>query len=269
MSYHHLFNSLMINKVFRSFWILLFLLPLFSCGFKKPMIANPGVSFGDMEASTVCRMDENDIFSSLAQIKFNTSEGLYSVKAALIIKRPSYLRVELLPVIGAPDFFLTISPEKMKILILSKGEFYSGRPTVENIKKFLPWPMAIEDMIMILTGGYPSFQETNVFSQMYHEDKIVRLEMKAPSGCSQTIWFGENNKLLKMIRHDEIGEEIYHVHFTYNKNDSECPEEITIRMADGITSLSIKYSDVKIEKQTDLSVFDLAIPDNVKEFTLE
>jgi len=259
----------MINKVFRSFWIFLFLLPLFSCGFKKPMIANPGFSSADIKASTFCLMDENDTFSSLALIKFNTSEGLYSVKAALIIKRPSYLRVELLPVIGAPDFFLTISPKKMKILIPSKGEFYSGLPTVENIKKFLPWPMAIEDMIMILTGMYPSFQETNVSSQMHREDKIVRLEMKASSGCSQIIWLGEHNQLLKIIRYDEMGEEIYHVHYTYSNNDSECPEEITIKMADGITSLFIKYSDVKIEKQTDLSVFDLAISDNVKEFTLE
>jgi outer membrane lipoprotein-sorting protein len=258
----------MINKAFRSFWIFLFLLSLFSCGFKKPMIANPGFSSGDIKASTFCRMDENDVFSTLALIKFRSSQGLYSVKAAMIIKRPSYFRMELLPVIGAPDFFLTISPEKMKILIPSKGEFYSGRPTVENIKKFLPWAMAIEDMIMILTGMYPSFQEANVSYQTHREDKMVRLEMKAPSGCSQTIWFGENNKLLKIIRHDEIGEEIYHVHYTYNNDDSECPEDITIKMADGITSLSIKYSDIKIEQQTDLSVFNLAIPDNVKEFTL-
>jgi outer membrane lipoprotein-sorting protein len=259
----------MINKVFRSFWILLFLLPLFSCGFKKLMIANPGFSSADIKASTFCRMNDNDTLSALAQIKFHTSKGLYSVKAALIIKRPSYLRVELLPVIGAPDFLLTISPEKMKILIPSKGEFYNGLPTVENIKKFLPWPMAIEDMIMILTGMYPSFQETNVSSQMHREDKIVRLEMKASSGCSQTIWLGEHNKLSKIIRYDDTGEEIYHVHYTYNNNDRECPVDIIINMADGITSLSIKYSDVKIEQQADLSIFDLSIPDNVKEFTLE
>lgn len=247
----------------------MFVVPLFfSCGFKKPAIVHSGFSTGDIQASA-CRMDENDIFSALAQINVKTSQGFYPVKAALVIKRPSYLRVELLPVIGSPDFFLTISPEKMKILIPSKGECYIGSPTVDNIKKFLPWPMAIEDMLMILTGTHPAFPEHNVSYQMHREDKDICWEMKAPSGYSQTIWLDEHNKLLKIIRNNEAGEEMYNVQYDYNNDESECPEKITINMADGITSLSIKYSDVKIAEQPDLSVFDLAIPDNVKEFVLE
>jgi hypothetical protein len=40
-------------------------------------------------------------------------------------------------------------------------------------------------------------------------------------------------------------------------------------MGDGKTSLSVKYSDVKIEKSEDLSVFNLVIPPNVKSINLE
>ena len=93
--------------------------------------------------------------------------------------------------------------------------------------------------------------------------------MKAQSGCSQIIWVGENNRLLKLVRNDEQGKEIYNVKYDHYETQSPIAGEITISMADGITSISIKYSDLKIEKATDLSIFDLPVPANVKTIPLD
>ena len=93
--------------------------------------------------------------------------------------------------------------------------------------------------------------------------------MTAQSGCSQIIWVGENNRLLKLVRNDEYGKEIYNVKYDHYENQGPVAGEITISMADGINSLSIKYSDIKIEKATDLSIFDLLIPANVKVIMLD
>jgi hypothetical protein len=93
--------------------------------------------------------------------------------------------------------------------------------------------------------------------------------MNAPSGSSQIIWVGENNKLLKLVRKDQTGEELYNVKYAYDNERSNFPEKITINMADESAYLSVKYSDVKIEKAKDLSIFDLAIPENAKEIILE
>ncbi len=264
--YHRIFFSPEAKKTFRLAFFL-FLLTLFSCGFYKPAIVKTDFSAGDMDVSVLRVIDEDDIFSAVALIHVSHHNRFYPVKAALVIKRPSYLRMELLPVIGVPDFFLSVSPEIMKIFIPSKGEFYSGLPTVANLNKFLPWQIEIEDMIMIFTGAYPSLKEEHVSYQMHHEDHFVRVEMKAPSGASQIIWIGENNKLIKLVRQDDAGENVYHVEYTYDNNNF--PEKIKINFSDETTSLSIKYSDVKIEKHKDLSVFDLAIPDHVSEIILE
>jgi hypothetical protein len=40
-------------------------------------------------------------------------------------------------------------------------------------------------------------------------------------------------------------------------------------MADGITSISVKYSELKIEKAADLSVFELPVPAGVKLILLD
>ena len=107
-------------------------------------------------------------------------------------------------------------------------------------------------------------KEKDISYQSYREKNFLRIEMKAQSGCSQIIWVGENNRLLKLVRNDENGKEIYNVKYDYYETQSPIPGKITISMADGITSLSVKYSDVKIEKATDLSIFDLPVPANVK-----
>ena len=248
--------------------IMLFVWPLISCGLKKQEMIYNNFSAGDFPASTSGWLDQNDIFKALVKIEFITTDGYYPAKAALIMKRPSYLRLELLPVIGVPDFLLVSTPERMSIFIPSKKELYSGLPTGSNLKKFLPWPIEIEDMVMIFTGAMPSFKEEKISYQGFQEKNFWRLEMKAPSGCSQIVWMREKNKLFKIVRKDENGGEIYTVNYSYD-DGSDVPGKITISMADGTTSLSVKYSDMEIEKSVDLSVFNLAIPAGVKEIPLE
>ena len=133
----------------------------------------------------------------------------------------------------------------------------------------MPWQFNIEDIVMIFTGTYPSLKEKVISYQSYYEKNFLRIEMTAQSGCSQIIWVGENNRLLKLVRNDEYGKEIYNVKYDHYETQSSIAGEITISMADGITSLSIKYSDLKIEKATDLSIFDLPIPANVKTILLD
>ena len=258
------------KKVF-SFTCIIFLLLLavLASGCVPQAIIYPDSLAEKIMAAISSAVAEDDILSAIAQIDLGTIHGYHPARAALIIKKPSYLRLELLPVIGTPDFFLVASPEKMSIFIPSKGEFYYGLPTQANLAKFLPWQFNIEDIIMIFAGTYPSLKEKVISYQSYYEKNFLRIEMTAQSGCSQIIWVGENNRLLKLVRNDEYGKEIYNVKYDHYGPQSSIAGEITISMADGITSLSIKYSDFKIEKATDLSIFDLPIPANVKTITLD
>ena len=212
---------------------------------------------------------ESDILRAFAQIDLVTFNGYYPAKAALIIKKPSYLRLELLSVIGTPGFFLTVSPENMNIFIPSKEEFYLGKPTTDNLKRFLPWPIHIDDMIMIFTGTYPQLKDKYVTCRSYRENHLLRIEMTAQSGCSQIIWVARNNRLLKLVRKDEQGKEVYNVKYDNYEEQNPVAGEITINMADGITSLSVKYSELKIEKATDLLIFNLPVPANAKTILLK
>lgn len=252
-----------------SFSCTVFLFALLAAGCIQQGVVHPDYPPEKILAAIPGAVNDNEILSAVAKIDLITKQGYNPVRAALIIKKPSYLRLELLPMIGTPDFLLAASPEKMSIFIPSRRELYSGLPTGDNLARFLPWQFDIEDIVMIFSGNYPSFKEKAVVYQSYPEENLLRIEMKAPSGCSQTVWVGENNRLMKFVRNNETGKEVYTVKYFYGDTGDSVPEKINISMADGITSLSIKYSDVKIEKVTDLSIFDLPVSGNVKIIPLE
>ena len=212
---------------------------------------------------------ENDTLSAIAQIDLVTPQGYHPVRVAIVMKKPSYLRLELLPIIGTPDFFLSSSPAEMCIFIPSKGEFYRGKPTAANLERFLPWQFNIEDIVMIFTGAYPPIIDGIISCQSYQEKNSLRIEMKSPSDKSQVLWVGEDNRLLKLVSLNEFGQEIYHVNYEDFKPESPVPGKITINMADGITSISVRYAEIKIEKAADLSVFELPVPAGVKLILLD
>jgi hypothetical protein len=205
----------------------------------------------------------------MAQIDLVTPHGYNPLRVAIVMKKPSYLRLELLPIIGTPDFFLSSSPAEMCIFIPSRGEFYRGKPTAANLARFLPWQFNIEDIVMIFTGAYPSIIDGIIFYQSYQENNSLRIEMKSPSNKAQILWVGENNRLLKLASLNEFGQEIYHVNYEDYRPESPVPGKITINMADGITSISLRYTEIKIEKAADLSVFELPVPAGVKLILLD
>ena len=239
------------------------------CGCLQRTITHLDVSSEKHLAAISGAVTQDKTLSALAQIDLVTKQGYQPVRVALVIKKPSYLRLELFPVIGTPDFFLAVTPAAMSIFIPSRGEYYRGKPTSSNLAKFLPWDFNVEDMVMIFSGTYPSLPEKEVSSQSYREGNFLRIEIKAKSGSSQTIWIGEKNRLSKYIRSDETGKEIYQVQYEDYEQGSIIAGKITIKMADGITSISVKYSGLKIETSADLSIFELPAPEGIKTIFLD
>ena len=213
-------------------------------------------------------VSESDVLSTVAQINLVTPGGYYPARAVLVIKKPSYLRLELLPPRGPPDFFLTATPLEMKILLPSKGEFYRGAPTGHNLSRFLPWQFSIEDIVAIFAGTYPPLIG-NVAYLCYPEGNNLRIEMKAQSGIAQTIWIGSDNRLGRLVRYDENGKAIYCAEFEDYGEGKNIAGKITVSIAESVTSITIKYSDLKIEKAKDLLIFDLPVPAGFKTILLD
>jgi hypothetical protein len=248
--------------------LVLLLLASFCCGCIKPTFILPDPSIAKALSTISGAVAETDVISSLVQIDLVIPRGYYPARAVLIIKKPSYLRLELLPPIGPPDFFLTTTPDKMRILLPEKGEFYQGEPSGHNLSRFLPWQLNIEDIVTIFMSTYPPLYDVVAY-QSYTDGDNLRIEMKAQSGITQIIWLGANGRLLKLVRSDEMGKELYTAKFEDYEEGNPVAGKINVSMADGVTSITVKYSGLKIEKITDLSIFDLPVPAGFKTIMMD
>lgn len=243
-------------------------LSLLACGFHHPFVVEPGFSSDEFCRSSSGFLNDGETLSAFVHIGLSTPEGYYPARAALMLKKPSYLRLELLSVIGPPDFFLVASPGHIKAFVPSRGKFYSGRATEANLKKLLSWSVCPEDMIMMLTGTYPSFEAGETPCRVHVRGRERLLEMNTPSGRWRIIRRNETDTLLKIVRHDADGRVLYTTEYLYEKGSS-FPEKIIVETADASMSLSLTWSDVDIETSSDVSVFDLKAPDNAAEIFLD
>jgi hypothetical protein len=213
-------------------------------------------------------LSETDILNGIAQIDLAAPGSYYTARAALILKKPSYLRLELLGPMGPPDFFLAATPQKMEIIIPAKAEFYQGAPTGSNLSRFLPWQFDIQDIVAIFACSYPPL--TGEVDYLKHEEgNTLKIEMKARGGISQYVWIGRDGRLEKLERFDENGRALYRAEFADYSAGSSRAGRISVSTADSMTSVTVKFSDLKIEKARDLSIFDLPTPTGFKIITMD
>lgn len=246
---------------------IVFLLSILVCGCAGTIGTGSGMPPASLTA--VSRViQETDRIVAETRIELMTVQGQYPVRAALILQKPSYLRLEILPVIGTPDLFLTATSDDMRVYIPSRREFYSGKPSAENLERFLSWALNIEDVVMIFSGTYPPLTGKHISYESYAEGNLLRVDMKTSSGGAQMIWMEKDGRMARLVRHGSDGREVYQVQYEDYEPASPLAGRITIRMADQVTSVCVKFTDVRIEKATDLSIFKLPVPAGVKTINL-
>ncbi|MHB8137275.1 MAG: hypothetical protein ACYDGO_02675 [Smithellaceae bacterium] len=249
--------------------MLVFVLSILACGCAGKAVVSPVVP-PEKSLEILCPViQEADRIFATADIDLITAQGHYPVRAALIIQKPSFLRLEILPVVGTPDFILTATPDNMQIFIPSRGEFYSGKPSAENLARFLPWGLNIDDIVMILSCDCPASVGKNSSFAGYQEGDLTRVDMKAASGLSQTLWLGHNGRMVKLIRHGADGRENFQVRYEDYASERLPAGRITVTLADNVTIVSVKYSDLKIVKETNWSIFELPIPAGMQKINLD
>ena len=247
--------------------LMVLLLSMLACGCAGKAVRGSGIPPKSLELTAT--IHETERMVATARLDLTTAQGHYPIRAALILQKPSYFRLEALPVIGTPDFFLAATSDEMRIFIPSQGEFYAGKPSAENLARFLPWAFKIEDIVAIFSGDYPPLPGNKLSYESYIEDHLLRILMTTSAGASQTVWKNKNGTMAKLIRNGTDGKEIYRVLYEDYEPASRLPGKIIIEMADHITSVTTKFMDVKIEKATDLSVFELSVPAGIKIIKLD
>lgn len=232
-----------------------------------PETAKP-IAWGDRWTKlnkTACEI--HDTLQAIADVNLQTAGKRYHFKAALLLKRPTLMRLESIPLIGPPDFLLSLTKTNLKVFFPGKSEFYLGRPVRENLALFLPVGLPPADIVSILLGLPPPPPVAGQFEiRETPPGNSPGLELFSEGLKVQTLWFTDDGASLssREIIPPEGGRIIVNYEDYRQLGNSWLPEKVTITAPDKDARIAVRYHDMAWSEDGDEAIFDLPIPANVQ-----
>lgn len=204
-----------------------------------------------------------EIIKATAKLTIKSSEGRYSRKVALLLKMPSCLRVETLPVFGPADFFLSANEKSLKVFFPGEGKFYVGKATRENLFLFFKVSLPPGDMVSILAGLPPQILDEDLSE--YVEGRLYRVDVRSAKR-KLSLWVNPDDYTLTRIEEVDNGRVIYRATFRDHIviGGTPYPERIDIAVHEPErANINVQYLDMEISREKDAAVFDLQTPPGV------
>lgn len=204
-----------------------------------------------------------------ARMEIRSEGKRLPLKAALTMKRPAQLRLESFPVLGPPDFFLSIDAGELRVFFpgADGGTFYSGRATAENIRRFFPLALPADDMISLLMGHPPRLEEAASPLGEW-EEGLYRVDQSVAGEKVLSLWIDPLRELLIRVRAFTKGGDIaYTAEFAEHTpvGTQFLPRRFTIT-AEAL-SLTIRYTEFHLDRNAE--PFALPIPEGIVPMALD
>jgi|WetSurMetagenome_2_1015567.scaffolds.fasta_scaffold84241_2 hypothetical protein len=209
-------------------------------------------------------------FTSSARIEIKHHGDRYPLKVAVMMKRPAFLRVESIPLMGPPDLFLSVAEGELRVFLPGKGAFYIGCATPRNISRFLPVFMPAADMISLLMGVPPEDAEELQSLGGEQEKGLYRVDQYRAGRRMRSLWIGPvGGRLARFRRFREDGSIFYTADFADYVLIGEgfLPRQVTIQVED-MADLNVRYSDLR-QFEADPGSFPLQIPEGMTPILLD
>jgi len=252
-------------------WIAAFGLVLSGCAGRRPPAFQAGYPSPEAALRALAASAPVDqTFTATARIEINRHGERYPLKIAVMMKRPAFLRVESIPLLGPPDFFLSVANDELRVYLPGKNAFYTGRAIPQNISRFFPIFMPASEMISLMMGVAPDNREESPALRGEQEERYYRVDGYALDRRTRSLWIDPSGNRLVRIRTFAEGETVvYEAAFAEHilVGEGFMPQRLTIA-GDGMTELSIRYTDLR-PIAADPESFPLPLPEGITPILLD
>jgi hypothetical protein len=204
------------------------------------------------------------VVTATARIEIIHQGSRYPLKAALMMKRPDFLRVESIPIMGPPDFYLSVSGGELRVFTPQKGSFYTGRDTAWNISRFFPVPMAASEMVSLLLGTPPADEPPVQNLETVREAGLFRVDRYRWGKKIRSLWIDPAGGRLVRVQSFADDETVVYtadLEDYVGVGEGFLPKRVTIR-AEGTAVMTVRSSDFKLI-EFDPAAFPLSLPEGV------
>lgn len=228
----------------------------------RPLGSPPLSPDGALRALMASAPPGDQTLTVTARIEIDARGERRPLKAALMMKKPASLRLETVPLIGPPDFFLSIDAGELRVFSPGDGggSFYAGRSTAHNLNRFFPLALPAADIIPLLMGQPPAMEGGSYLGE--REEGLYRIDRFVAGEKTLSLWIDPMGDLLLRIRaFTEEGHIAYTAEFSDHTpvDKYALPRRLTILW--GAVSLTLRYTELRLDKDTE--PFALPIPEGM------
>lgn len=205
-------------------------------------------------------------FQTLARIEVTRDRGTYPVKAAVLMKWPDALRIEHLPLLGPPDFFMALNGNRLQISLPGEEAYLTGEATPENLAPYLAVDLPREELLALLRGSCPPGTGITTLRGV-EEGETMRLDLSDAQGKRLSMWIDPASlNLLQCTRFAGHGGEAYTIRFEEPRPLGGRAWPMRIRFTAAVPSaaaMTIRYTEPVLSREDSSTLFDLPVPPGI------
>ena len=213
--------------------------------------------------------------TATARIEISRNGGHPSLKVALMMRKPAFLRVESIPLMGPPDFLLSAANGQLRVFLAGQGEgtFYIGQATQQNLSRFFPLSLPPQELVSLLLGEVWPVEDNGTsffFLRGEQEKNLYRVDQYSGERMLRSLWIDPAGDILVKLRiFAKNGDSSYTADFADHTRVGEglIPRKITLSQTSS-PSMTLRYTD--LQQVTDNTVvFPLSVPEGIKPTSLD
>lgn len=250
------------------FFFLFCLLFLPSCAlFPKPPVtpATPLRFYSHEELLGVLDKRSSAIKSIEGRIssKIIVDSDSNSSRQLLVLKKPSFIRMDFLTPFGSPVLTMATDGEFIDLQYHSENRFFSGQANSRNLAVLLLSSLSLKDLMAILSGEIPLIAFDKEKSTVKVEKEGYRLTIENGRVKEEILFepkelyplegtiFGMENRILLSVRMDN-----------YKKvKGIDFPASIDLAIPIENYEMKIRYMDITLNDYTGINAFQLSPPE--------
>jgi hypothetical protein len=207
--------------------------------------------------------------TATARIEITNHGERYPLKAAMMMRRPADLRIESIPLLGPPDFFLSIDGGELRVFLPGKGAFYTGPAASWSISRFFPLTLPAAEIVSLLMGRAPEEGQAASSWAGESEDGLYRVDQYRDGRKIRSLWLDPARGVLIRARSFTGNEGIgYTADFAEHTRVGTgfMPQRLTI--SSETVSLALRYTEISM-LDDDAASFTLPIPEGIAPIPLQ
>ncbi|ABA89112.1 hypothetical protein Pcar_1871 [Syntrophotalea carbinolica DSM 2380] len=185
----------------------------------------------------------------------------HAVKQVLLVRRPDFLRAEVLGLFGQPVLTVTAADDRLSALVPGESKFYTGPASSANLYRLVRLPLALEELVPFIFYDVPLLPLPS--GEVAIKDGLYQLDRCSRDGRRQELLF-DGKLRLRQARFFADDVELLMAEYGNMRDGDNLPQQLHLALPAVDMAIDLVWRNVRANVDIPLSRFEQSPPAGVQ-----